>query len=378
MINRRSILTLGALGAAGLVGLTLAACKGDSSGGAPTGSSAAPSGGATGASAGAVSLNGSGASFPSPLYAKWVAEYQTQSPGVKINYQSLGSGAGIKAISDKTVDFGASDAPMTDEQLGKAGGKILHIPTTLGAVVVTYNVKDAPDHLKLSPEVVAGIFLGDIKSWDDGKIKELNPGVTLPAQAIGVVTRSDGSGTTAVFTDYLSKVSAAWKERVGAGTSVKWPTGTGANKNDGVAAQVKQTPGAVGYVELAFAMQTKQPTATLKNKAGKFVDAALPGITAAAAGAAAKMPDDLRFSITDAEGDAAYPISAFTYMLVYEDAADKAKGQALAKFLWWGLHDGQKLGAALHYAELPAEVVAKAEAKVKALKAGGEPAYTGK
>lgn len=374
MIDRRRILALAALGAAGLVGLNLTACKGDSGGGSSGGPSA--SGGAAGPSAGAVSLNGSGASFPSPLYSKWIAEYQGQTPGAKINYQSVGSGAGIKAIADKTVDFGASDAPMTDEQLSKAGGKIIHIPTTLGAVVVTYNLKDAPDHLKMSPEVVAGIFLGDIKSWDDAKIKELNPGVALPAQAIGVVTRSDGSGTTAVFTDYLSKVSAAWKEKVGSGTSVKWPAGTGANKNDGVAAQVKQTPGAVGYVELAFAMQTKQPTATLKNKAGKFVDAALPGITAAAAGAAAKMPDDLRVSITDADGDAAYPISAFTYLLVYEDMADKAKGQALAKFLWWGLHDGQKLGAPLHYAELPAEVVAKAEVKVKSLRAGGEPALS--
>lgn len=367
MTSRRSILCVGALLIAGLFG-----CKGEDSGAGPS-AGAKPSGDAKPA-ASSVSLNGSGATFPNPLYAKWIADYQAANPSVKINYQSIGSGAGIKAITDKTVDFGASDAPMTDEQISKAGRTIIHVPMTLGAVVVTYNVKDAPDHLKLTPEVLSSIFLGEIKSWDDAKIKELNPDAKLPALGIGVVTRSDGSGTTAVFTDYLSKVSPAWKEKVGTGTSVKWPAGTSANKNDGVAAQIKQTPGAIGYVELAFAIQTKQPTAMLKNKAGKFVDAALEGITAAAAGAAAKMPGDLRISITDAEGDAAYPISAFTYVLVDEDGPDAAKREALTKFLWWGIHDGQKLGAALHYAALPSEVVTKAEAKLRSLKAGGKPA----
>ncbi len=350
------------------------ACKGgDSTSG---GASSASSG--SSAPAGDVSLNGSGASFPQPLYAKWIEAYQSQEKHTKINYQSVGSGAGIKNISDKTVDFGASDAPMSDEQLAKAGGKIIHVPTTLGAVVLTYNVPGAPDHLQLTPEVVSGIFLGEITTWNDPKIASLNTSAKLPAQKIAVVYRSDGSGTTAVFTDYLSKASAPFKEKVGAGTSVKWPSGTGANKNDGVAAQIKQTPGSFGYVELAFALQTKQPVVVLKNKAGKFVEPTLEAITAAASGAAAKMPEDLRISITDAEGDAAYPISAFTYVLVYEESPDAQKAQAVASFLWWGIHDGQKLGPPLHYAPLPAEVVTKAEARLKLLKGAGKPLLAGK
>lgn len=348
--------------------LMLVACKGAE----PSADGGAPSAGGD-----AVALNGSGASFPNPLYAKWISEYSAANKSVKINYQAVGSGAGIKAITDKTVDFGASDAPMNDEQIGKAG-KIVHIPTTLGAVVVTYNVKDAPENLKISPEVLAGIFLGDIKSWGDPKLKELNPDAKLPDQPIGVAYRSDGSGTTAVFTDYLSQVSSAFKDKAGSGTTVKWPVGTGAKGNDGVTNQVKQTPGAVGYVELAYARQTKLPVMTVKNKAGKLVEPTLEAISAAAAGAAAKMPADLRLSIANAEGDAAYPISAFTYVLVYEDMADARKGAALASFLWWGIHDGQKLGAALHYAPLPAEVVTKAEAKLRTLKAGGKPALEGK
>jgi phosphate transport system substrate-binding protein len=354
---------------AGSIGL---GCKGDSASSGPV-PGAVGSGGTTGASSGGdVALNGSGSTFVNPILSKWVSEYQAKNK-TKINYQPVGSGAGIKAVSDKTVDFGATDAPMNDEQLAKAaGGKILHIPLTLGAVVVTYNVKDAPPKLQLTPELVAAIFSGEIKTWNDPKILAVNPGAKLPAQSIGVVYRSDGSGTTAVFTDYLSKVSPAWKEKVGQGTSVKWLTGTGANKNDGVANQVKQTPGAIGYVELAFARQTKQPAAWLRNKAGKFVEPSLDSTTAAAAGLAAKLPEDLRVSLTDAEGDTAYPISAFSYALVYEDTPSFDKGQALAKFLWWGIHDGQKLGPALDYAPLPPEVVTKAEAKLKSLKSGGK------
>lgn len=355
--------------------VVLVACKGGgSSSGGPMSD---PSSGAS-APAGDVSLNGSGASFPQPLYAKWIDTYQSQEKRTKINYQSVGSGAGIKNISDKTVDFGASDAPMNDEQLGKAGGKIIHVPMTLGAVVLTYNVPGAPDHLQLTPEVVSGIFLGEITTWNDPKIASLNASAKLPAQKIGVVFRSDGSGTTAVFTDYLSKASPAFRAKVGTGTSVKWPNGTGANKNDGVAAQIKQTPGSFGYVELAFALQTKQPVVVLKNKSGKFVEPTLDAITAAAAGAAAKMPEDMRISITDADGDGAYPISAFTYILVYEESPDAAKSQALASFLWWGIHEGQKLGAPLHYAPLPAEVVTKAEARLKLLKGAGKPLLAGK
>jgi phosphate transport system substrate-binding protein len=352
-------------------------CKGGDSSQA---SGTTPSGSATAAPAADsnVVLNGSGATFPNPLYQKWIQEYQRANPKVKINYQSVGSGAGIKAITDKTVDFGASDAPMSDEQLGKAGAKLLHVPMTLGAVVVTYNVAGAPDHLKLSPEVLAGMFLGDIKKWNDPKITALNAGAKLPDTAVGIVYRSDGSGTTAVFTDYLSKVSPDWKTKIGTGTSVKWPTGTGANKNDGVTNQIKQTPGAVGYIELAYAVQTQQPTASLKNKSGKFVDPSLDAITAAAAASSSKIPDDLRVSITDAEGDAAYPISAFTYILVYQDMTDASKAKALADFLWWGVHDGQKLGAPLQYAVLPAEVVTKDEAKLKSLTAGGKTLLAGK
>ena len=357
-------------------GLAVLGCKGDGSSPAAVGSASQaaklPSPPAD------VSLNGSGATFPNPLYQKWVAAYQASEKGVRINYQSVGSGAGIKAISDRTVDFGATDAPMTDDQLGKATGKILHIPTTLGAVVVTYNVKDVPDHLKITPDVLAGIFLGDVKKWNDPRITALNVGVKLPDQAIGVSWRSDGSGTTAVFTDYLCHVSTGFKDKVGSATSVKWPVGSGSKGNDGVTNQIKQTPGSIGYVELAYARQTKLPTMDLRNKAGKFVEASLEAIAAAAAGSLGKIPADMRISIVDAEGQAAYPIAAFTYILVYEDATDAAKAGALAKFLWWGIHDGQKLGGPLHYAALPSEVVVKAEVQLKLLKASGKPLLEGK
>jgi phosphate transport system substrate-binding protein len=324
-----------------------------------------------------VSLNGAGATFPFPLYSKWVNEYQAVEPKVKINYQSIGSGAGIRQISERTVDFGASDAAMTDEQLGKAPGKLVHVPMTLGAVVITFNLPGVTA-LKLTPEVATAIFMGEVKKWDDPKVAKLNDGVKLPSQAITVVYRSDGSGTTAVFTDYLSKVSTAWKDKAGAGTSVKFPVGLGAKGNEGVTGQIKTTPGALGYVELAYAKQNNLPAASLQNKAGKFVDASLDGITAAAGAFADKIPDDMRVAITNAEGDASYPIASFSYVLVYEDNKDAAKAEAIANFLWWGIHDGQKVGPALHYAPLPAPVVTRAEAKLKGLKSGDKVLLAGK
>ncbi|HEY3357822.1 MAG TPA: phosphate ABC transporter substrate-binding protein PstS [Polyangia bacterium] len=331
------------------------------------------------ASAANINLNGAGATFPYPLYSKWVAEYERRDPRVRINYQSIGSGGGIRQITERTVDFGASDAPMTPEQLARAPGKLVHIPMTLGAVVVTYNLPNAPASLKLGPEAVTGIFLGEITKWDDPRLAALNPGVTLPAQTITVVHRTDGSGTTAVFTDYLAKVSPAWKEKVGTGTSVRWPAGVGGKGNEGVAGTVKTTPGALGYVELAYAIQTKLPYAHLRNRAGQFVEPAIPSITAAAAGhvvraiAPAREADELAVSITDPAGEQAYPIAAFTYVLVYQDAPDRAKGEALAQFFWWAIHDGQALAPALHYAPLPPAVVTKVEARLKSLTAGGQP-----
>jgi phosphate transport system substrate-binding protein len=319
-----------------------------------------------------IDMQGAGATFPYPLYSKWVAEYQKVDPRVRINYQSIGSGGGIRQITEKTVDFGASDAPMNAEEIAKTGGKIVHIPTTLGAVVVAYNLPGVSG-LAFSPEVVAGIFLGEIKTWNDKKIAKLNPGAKLPKDAITIAYRSDGSGTTAVFTDYLSKVSAAWKEKVGAGKSVKFPVGLGAKGNEGVAGQLKTTPGSLGYVELAYAKQTDITFAKLENHAHKVVEPSLEAISAAAASVSGSMPEDLRVSITDAPGDAAYPISAFTYILVYEDQTNATKGKALAEFLWWAVHQGQSLGPALHYATLPAEVVAKVEAKLRGLKGAGQP-----
>lgn len=355
--------------------MVAAGCKG-SSGGDQSGSSPASSTSANAALTGngaSISLNGAGATFPFPLYSKWVSEYAKANPGMKINYQSVGSGAGIKQISDRTVDFGASDAPMTDEELAKAPGKLLHIPTTLGAVVVTYNLPEVSTPVKLSQDLVAGIFAGEIKKWNDPKLVAANPDAKLPGSAITVVYRSDGSGTTAVFTDYLAKVSPSWKEKVGAGKSVKWPTGIGGKGNEGVTGSVKATPGTIGYVELAYAKQTKLPVALLKNAAGKFVEPSLDAVSAAAAGLADKTPDDLRMSIVDAPGDGAYPIAAFTYILAYEDGQSAPKSQALAKFLWWAIHDGQSDCEPLFYAKLPAPIVSKAEAKLKLLKAEGKP-----
>jgi len=320
---------------------------------------------------GNIDITGAGATFPYPLYSKWMHEYNKQHPNVRINYQSIGSGGGIRQITANTVDFGASDAPMKDDELANAPGKLLHIPMTLGAVAIVYNADGVESGLKLDAETLTAIFLGDIKKWNDPKIAALNPGVKLPGQDITVAYRSDGSGTTAVFTDYLAKVSPAWADKVGQGKSVKFPTGLGAKGNEGVAGQIKTTPGTIGYVELAYAMQTGLTYVELKNKDGAFVAPSLEGISASAAGAIADMPADYRVSITNAAGDASYPIAAFTYILVYEDMKNATKAGALAKFLWWAIHEGQELAPPLHYAKLPPELVTRVEATVKSLKAGG-------
>jgi phosphate transport system substrate-binding protein len=331
------------------------------------GSSVAP----VSSQAGPVSLNGAGATFPNPLYSKWNAEYNKQFPNVQINYQSIGSGGGIRQIIAGTVDFGATDAPMKEDESKQASGKLFHIPTTIGAVVLTYNLPEVTGgSLKLSPEVLADIYLGKIKKWNDAKIAADNTDAKLPAKDIGVIYRTDGSGTTNVFTDYLSAVSPEWKQRVGAGKSVKWPVGLGAKGNEGITGQVKTTPYTIGYTERAYATQNKLPMAELKNKAGKFVAPTTAAMSAAAEGV--EMPPELYVSLVNSAADAAYPITGYTYLLVYAESKDAAKGAAIAKYLWWGLHDGQKFAEALDYAPLPPKVVTLVEARLKDLSAGGK------
>lgn len=326
-----------------------------------------------GGSSGTVSLQGAGATFPNPLYQKWLSEYGNLHGNVRIDYQSIGSGGGIKQLKEQTVDFGASDAPMKDEDLKSAPGEILHIPTVLGAVVITYNLAGVNQALKFSPEVIADIFLGKIKKWNDPRIAADNPGVTLPGNDVTVVTRSDGSGTSAVFTDYLSKVSAEWKEKVGAGTSPRWPAGMSGKGNEGVTGQVKNTPNTIGYVELAYAVQNKLPVAHVKNSSGNFIEPSIDAVTEAAAGSAANTPEDLRVSITNAAGANAYPIASYTYILVYKDQKDAAKGKALVDFLWWGIHEGEAFAKELLYAPLPADIVKRAEGKINSITSGGSP-----
>lgn len=334
---------------------------------------AACSGGNSGVTGGNVKLQGAGATFPNPLYQKWVSEYGRAHANVQIDYQSIGSGGGIKQIQAETVDFGASDAPMSDDDLKSAPGPILHVPTVLGAVVVTYNLPGLAQPLNLSPDVVADIFLGKLKKWDDARLKQDNAGVNLPAGDITVVHRADGSGTSYVFTDYLSKVSPEWKEKVGADKSPKWPVGQGGKGNEGVTGQIKQQPNTIGYVELAYAVQNKLPVALIKNASGKFVEPSISAVTAAAAAASAETPEDLRVSITNPNGDTAYPIAAYTYILIYKEQKDATKGKALVDFLWWGIHDGQTFAESLQYAPLPAEIVTRAEAKIQSITAGGQP-----
>ena len=308
-----------------------------------------------------IQLNGAGATFPYPMYSKWFSLYGKVDATSRFNYQSIGSGGGIKQISEQTVDFGASDGPMTDEQLAAAkGGPIMHVPTVMGAVVLTYNVEGVKTGLKLTPDVIADIFTGRIVKWNDGAIAKANPGVELPPRDIVVVHRSDGSGTSYIFTDYLSKVSANWRDKVGRGTAVSWPVGLGGKGNEGVTGLVKQTPFSIGYVELIYALSNDLPYASVKNKSGELVKPSLESVTAAAAGVAADMPEDFRVSITDAPGPAAYPISGMTWLLVYEKQKDAEKGQKLVGFLNWMLGDGQKQASDLHYAPLPPAVATKA------------------
>ena len=321
-------------------------------------------------SGGGADLTGAGATFPYPLYSKWASVYRAET-GVQINYQSLGSGAGVNQISEGTVDFGASDGPMSDAELAKARhGQIIHIPTILGAVVVTYNLPGVTQPLRLTPEVVADIFLGRITKWNDPRIAAENAGVNLPNSNILVVHRSDGSGTTYVFTDYLSAVSPAWAAGPGRGKAVAWPVGLGGRGNEGVAAQVQQTPGALGYVELAYAVQNRQPVASIRNSSGNFVAPSISSITAAAAGVADTLSadTDYRISIVNPPGADAYPISSFTWILVYAQQRDPVKGRKLVDFLRWAVTSGQQHAAALHYAPLPAGIVSGVQKKLDAIK----------
>ncbi len=317
----------------------------------------------SGAAAAQTQLNGAGATFPYPMYSKWFNEYHKQHPDIQINYQSIGSGGGIRQVLAGTVDFGATDGPMTNDQLGQAKTKILHIPTVLGAVVPAYNVPGVKGELKFTPQALAGIYLGSITSWNDKAIADANPGVSLPSQPIIVVHRSDGSGTTYVWTDYLSKVSPEWKSRVGAKTSVSWPVGLGAKGNEGVAGMVRQMEGAMGYVELIYAEQNKIPYGSVKNASGEFVKASLQSTTAAAAGVK-NMPADFRVSITNPPGKGAYPIASFTWLLIPTPSKDANKGKILADFLNWMVTDGQQLTAQLTYAPLPKEVADKVKATI--------------
>ncbi|MFA6455630.1 MAG: phosphate ABC transporter substrate-binding protein PstS [Bacteroidota bacterium] len=323
-----------------------------------------------------LQLNGAGATFPYVIYSKWFDEYQKKT-GVQFNYQSIGSGGGIKQVIEGTVDFGATDGPMNDAQLEEAktkqGTEVLHIPTVMGAVVATYNVDGLGAGLKLTPDVLADIFLGKVTMWNDASIAASNKGVILPAKPIVVVHRSDGSGTTYIFVDYLSKVSAAWKSDVGVGTSVKWPVGLGGKGNEGVAGQVKQIDGSIGYVELAYAVKNNLPYASLKNKAGNFIVPSLESVTAAAMNEAKKLPEDLRVSITDASGKDSYPISGFTWLLIYKDQKSEEKATAIVNFLKWSMNEGEKFAPALYYAPLPKAVIKLNEKKIASIRFNGKP-----
>jgi phosphate transport system substrate-binding protein len=344
-----------------------AACAKENANQSATSSSTATSSGQS------VDLTGAGATFPYPLYSKWFSEY-AKLTGVRINYQSIGSGGGIRQLSEETVDFGATDSPMSDEELAKAkGGLILHIPTVLGAVVITYNLPGLTSPIELTSQVIADIFSGRITKWSDTRITSINPTLKLPNSDILVVHRSDGSGTSYIFTDYLTKAVPAWAKSVGKGKEVKWPVGLGAKGNEGVAGQVKQTPGAIGYVELAYAKQNKLPIAALKNKAGKFVVASVPAVTAAAAGAAKTLPPntDFRISIVDAPGADSYPISSFTWILVYQHQKDAVKGKKLVDFLNWALTEGEAEAPSLDYAPLPSEMATTVRARLKTIDLAG-------
>src|ERR1700730_6454896 len=313
---------------------------------------------------GQANLNGAGATFPYPIYSKWFSEYHKLHPDIQINYQPIGSGGGIRQVIAGTVDFGATDGPMTDDQLREVKIKILHVPTVLGADVPAYNIPGVTEELKFTPQVLAGIFLGKITNWNDKAIAAANPGVSLPNQEIIVVHRSDGSGTTYIFTDYLAKVSPEWQNQVGKGTSVKWPTGIGGKGNEGVAGSIRTLPGSIGYVELIYAVQNNIAYGSVRNSAGVFLKASLEGVTAAAA-SVKSMPADFRVSITNAPGKDAYPISSFTWLLIPEKSKEAAKGKILADFLTWMVDDGQKMTAELTYAPLPGSVAEKVKGAIK-------------
>lgn len=339
---------------------------------------AAQGSGAAAATTGSTSgsqLTGAGATFPYPIYSKWFADYAAKT-GVKINYQPIGSGGGIRQLSEMTVDFGASDAPMTDDEMSKAkGGPIQHIPTVLGAVCVTYNLPEVTKPLNLSGDLIADMFLGKITKWNDPRIAALNKGVNLPNRDIVVVHRAEASGTNYIFTEYLTKVSAAFNTSPGKGKEVQWPVGLGAKGNDGVTGQVKQTPGALGYVELAYARQNKLPTASIRNAAGQFVQPSIEAVTAAAAGVAQKLPatTDYRLSITNAPGAQAYPISSFTWILIYKTQPNAEKGKKLLDFLKWALHDGEQSAVTLDYAPLPPLLVTRLDSTLATIKVGATP-----
>jgi len=321
----------------------------------------------TSVSFGQLQLNGAGATFPYVIYSKWFDVYKKKT-GIQFNYQSIGSGGGIKQVIEGTVDFGATDGPMSDEQLAEAktkqGTDVLHIPTVMGAVVATYNLPEIGSDLKLTPDVLAGIFLGEITKWNDARMAAVNKDRKLPDKSIIVVHRSDGSGTTFIFVDYLTKVSETWKTKVGKGTSVNWPVGLGGKGNEGVAGLVKQTDGSVGYVELAYAVKNNLSYASIQNKVGNFVKPSLESVTAAAIGESKSLPADLRVSITNASGKDSYPISGFTWLLVYANQKDKTKGKALIDFLKWAVTDGEQFAAELLYAPLPKDVVKLCEKKI--------------
>ena len=315
-----------------------------------------------------IQINGAGATFPYPIYSKWFSEYNKLHPEVEVNYQSIGSGGGIRQLTNQTVFFGATDGPMTDEQQQSAPGKVLHFPTVLGGVVPIYNIPGVDAELKFNGKVLADIILGKVTKWNDGAITALNPGLRLPATDITVAHRSDGSGTTYIFVDYLSKVSPEFKQKVGVATSVNWPVGIGGKGNEGVAGLVKQTPGAIGYVELIYALQNKIDYGSVQNMAGEFLRCSIDSVTAAAAAAAKAMPKDFRVSITNAPGNGVYPISSFTWLLLYESPKDKQRGKIMVDFMKWALTDGQKYAKELGYAPLPESVVALEMEALKRIK----------
>jgi phosphate transport system substrate-binding protein len=354
VISTRIVAALGTLA-------VLAACGGDAARSGDTSQAAGRTG--------SIDLNGAGATFPQPIYNKWFSDYAGKT-GVRINYQSIGSGGGIRQLSEQTVDFGASDSPMTDDEMAKAkGGAVMHIPTVLGAVVIAYNVPQITQPLKLTGETIADIFLGKITKWNDPRIASLNPGVSLPAADILVVHRSDGSGTTFIFSDYLSAVSPAWKTAPGKGKELRWPAGIGAKGNEGVAGQVKQTPNSIGYTELAYVKQNQLQYAAVRNAAGQFVEPTIESITAAAAGTPLPPTSDYRVSIVNAAGPAAYPISSFTWLLVYRNMPDAGKAQKLRDFLKWALTEGEQSAASLDYAPLPVELSQRLVARIDSISA---------